>query len=64
MFRFGLHNKLQTKREGQVVNLVDWNVYTDWNLHPNTNQTTFSDLYSDLTVQAALVADDRIAHPL
>ena len=23
VFRFGLHNKLQTKREGQVVNLVD-----------------------------------------
>ena len=51
VFRFGLHNKLQTKREGQVVNLVDWNVYTDWHLHPNTNQTTFSDLYSDLTVK-------------
>jgi LPS-assembly protein len=48
VFRFGVHNKLQTKRDGQVVNLVDWNVYTDWNLHPNTNQTTFSDLYSDL----------------
>ena len=51
VFRFGLHNKLQTKREGQVVNLVDWNVYTDWYLHPNTNQTTFSDLYSDLTLK-------------
>jgi LPS-assembly protein len=49
VFRFGLHNKFQTKREGQVVNLVDWNVYTDWYVNPNTNQTTFSDLYSDLT---------------
>jgi LPS-assembly protein len=48
-FRFGLNNKLQTKREGQVVNLVNWDLYADWNLHPLTNQTTFSDLYSDLT---------------
>ena len=51
VFRFGLHNKLQTKREGQVVNLVDWNLYTDWYLHPITNQTTYSDVYSDLTVK-------------
>jgi hypothetical protein len=28
---------------------VDWNVYTDWYVNPNSNQTTFSDLYSDLT---------------
>ena len=49
VFRFGLNNKLQTKREGQVVNFVNWDVYADWNLHPYTNQTTFSDLYSDLT---------------
>jgi lipopolysaccharide assembly outer membrane protein LptD (OstA) len=46
--RWGLHNKLQTKRDGQVVNLVDWNVYTDWRIKPRSDQTTFSDLYSDL----------------
>jgi LPS-assembly protein len=51
VFRFGLHNKLQTKRDGQVVNLVDWNVYSDWYVHCNTNQQTYSDLYSDLTVK-------------
>ena len=51
VFRFGMHNKLQTKRDGQTVNLVDWNIYTDWNLHPNTNQNTFSDFYSDLAVK-------------
>lgn len=50
-FRLGLHNKLQTKRDGQMVNLADWNVYSDWNLRPNTNQSTFSDLYSDFTVK-------------
>jgi lipopolysaccharide assembly outer membrane protein LptD (OstA) len=51
VFRFGLNNKLQTKRDGQVVNFVNWDVYADWNLHPLTNQTTFSDLYSDLTIR-------------
>ncbi|MGD0262125.1 MAG: LPS assembly protein LptD [Verrucomicrobiota bacterium] len=49
--RLGLHNKLQTKREGQTVNLVDWNIYTDWRLQPNSQQTTFADLYSDLTLR-------------
>jgi hypothetical protein len=47
VIRWGLHNKLQTKRDNQVVNLLDWNVYTDWRLRPNSTQTTFSDLYSD-----------------
>lgn len=49
VIRWGLHNKLQTKRAGQVVNLVDWNLYTDWRLKPLPGQTTFADLYSDLT---------------
>ena len=30
VIRWGLHNKLQTKRDGQVVNLANWNLYTDW----------------------------------
>jgi lipopolysaccharide assembly outer membrane protein LptD (OstA) len=51
VFRFGIHNKLQTKRDGQTVNLVDWNLYSDWNLSPNTNQNTFSDFYSDLAIK-------------
>ncbi len=51
VLRFGLHNKLQTKRDGVVTNFMDWNVYTDWNLRPITNQTTFADLYSDFTVR-------------
>jgi LPS-assembly protein len=51
VLRFGLHNKLQTKRHGEVVNLVDWNLYTDWRLRPRQDQTTFADLYSDLVVK-------------
>jgi hypothetical protein len=46
--RVGVDNKLQTKREGKVVTVVDWNLYTDWRLQTQTNQTRFSDLYSDL----------------
>ena len=46
--RLGLHNKLQTKRRGQVVDVLDWNLYTDWRLQTLTNQTKFADLYSDL----------------
>jgi len=60
VIRFGLRNTLQTKRAGQVENLVDWNLMLDWRLAPNsaTNapnlgapgpQKTFDDLYSKLT---------------
>ena len=48
VIRWGLRNKVQTKRDGQVSNLLDWNVYADWRLQPRKDQTTFSDLYSDL----------------
>lgn len=45
--RFGLRNKFQTKRSGQVENLMNWSLYTDWRMKPNPGQTTFPDLYSD-----------------
>ena len=48
VIRFGLVNRLQTKREGQLENLLRWDLYTDWRLQPRTNQTTFADLWSDL----------------
>ena len=48
VIRFGLANKLQTKREGQVEDVLRWDLYTDWRLQPRTNQTTFADLWSDL----------------
>lgn len=51
VIRWGLHNKLQTKRQGELSNLVDWNVYFDWRLKPNSSQTTFSDVYSDLALK-------------
>lgn len=51
VIRWGLRNKLQTKRDGQVVNLVNWDIYTDWRLKPRPDQTSFSDVYSDLTLR-------------
>ena len=58
VIRFGLRNTLQTKRDGQFDNLLDWNVALDWRLTPGhdqnnldepfSQQKTFSDLYSDL----------------
>ena len=59
VIRFGLRNTLQTKRDGQFDQLLDWNLTLDWRLNPHHDQNnldepfspqqTFSDLYSDLT---------------
>ena len=46
--RLGLRNKLQTKREGHIDNLLNWALYTDWRLSAHHGQTTFSDIYSDI----------------
>jgi LPS-assembly protein len=46
VIRFGLRNTLQTKRAGELENLLDWNVMLDWRLHPTAGQGTFNDLYS------------------
>ncbi len=46
--RLGLRNKLQTKREGVVGDLVNWAVYADWRLAERHGRSTFSDVYSDL----------------
>ncbi len=64
--RFGLFNKLQTKRRDGTEDLLDWQLYTDWRLSPRHNRTlpdiygtptstrgdtTFSDVYSDLDLK-------------
>lgn len=51
VIRWGVRNKLQTKRGDQVANVIDWDVYMDWRLHPRADQTTFSDAYSDLVIK-------------
>jgi hypothetical protein len=50
VLRFGLRNQLQTKRDGQVQDLLDWQLYTDWRLKPRADQRTYADLYSDLSL--------------
>jgi hypothetical protein len=40
---------VQTKRAGQIEDLINWDLSLDWHLKPNQNQRTFGDLYSDLT---------------
>ncbi len=47
VLRFGFRNQLQTKRDGQVQELLDWQLYMDWRLRPNDNQRTYGDVYSD-----------------
>ena len=49
--RLGLRNRLQTKRENGIDDLVNWAIFTDWRLQPGTNQPTFADLYSDLVLK-------------
>ena len=51
VLRLGLHNKLQTKRNGQIENLVNWELFSDWRMKPRAGQATFADLFSDLDIQ-------------
>jgi lipopolysaccharide assembly outer membrane protein LptD (OstA) len=51
VIRFSIRNRLQTKRNGQIENLANWALYTDWRLDPRPDQDTFADLYSDLELK-------------
>lgn len=51
VLRLGLRNKLQTKRQDGIDNLVHWALYTDWRLDRRSEQATFADLYSDLDLK-------------
>jgi hypothetical protein len=46
--RMGLYNKLQTKRDGKVANLLQWHFFTDWRMDNRADQENFGDLYSQL----------------
>jgi hypothetical protein len=46
--RFGLRNILQTKRDGQLEDLLNWNMLLDWRLDPRGGQSSLNDLYSVL----------------
>jgi lipopolysaccharide assembly outer membrane protein LptD (OstA) len=76
VIRFGLRNTLQTRRDGQLDNLLDWNVMLDWRLTPGQDQAnldepfsqqeTFSDLYSDLTFKPRswIVLDSQLRYAI
>lgn len=48
VIRMGLRNRFQTKRAGNLENFLFWDLYTDWRLDPDPDQSTFADLYSDV----------------
>jgi len=53
--RLGLANKFQTKRDGTVQDLLNWQLYSDWRLNRSQDLTNrlaqFSDVYSDLALR-------------
>jgi lipopolysaccharide assembly outer membrane protein LptD (OstA) len=51
VIRFALRNRLQTKRRGEIENVANWSVYSDWRLNPLPGEGTFSDLFSKLDVK-------------
>lgn len=48
VLRLGLRNRFQTKRDGQIDNLLFMEVFTDWRLQQRDGQDSFSDIYSDV----------------
>ena len=46
--RLGLRNKVQTKRDEQVANVLNWSLLTDWRIAQRPDQTRFSDVYSEV----------------
>jgi LPS-assembly protein len=48
VLRLGLRNRLQTKRDDKVEDLVAWSLLADWRLDRRPGQATFSDAFSDL----------------
>lgn len=46
-FRFGFRNHVQTKRDGRVDTLLNWNLVADWHVKHRPDQETFSDVFSD-----------------
>ena len=72
VIRFGLRNALQTKRDGQIEDLLNWNVLLDWRLDPGyiagtTNkQSDLNDLYSVLKFRPRswLTAESEVRYDL
>ena len=59
VIRFGLRNTLQTKRDGQLDNLVDWNVMLDWRLTPGQNPNNLDEPFSPQETSAIFTPTSR-----
>jgi LPS-assembly protein len=66
VIRFGLRNLLQTKRNGQLEDLVNWNVMLDWRLDPKPGQSDLNDLYSAFVLRPRswLSAESQLRYDL
>ena len=64
--RLGIRQRLQTKRKGSIVDVADWNLYTDWRIDPNADQNDYSDVFSDLTLRPRdwLTLNSRVRYDL
>jgi LPS-assembly protein len=65
LLRLTLRNILQTKRADGIEDVVNWAVYTDWNLTPGTNHI-IDDIYQDVTLRPRtwLVLDSSTRYDL
>ena len=51
VIRWGLRNRVQTKRKDGLDDMLNWALYTDWRLKPRATQTTYADIYSDISLK-------------
>jgi LPS-assembly protein len=51
VLRFGLRQKLQTRRDGRPWDLVELENWTDWHIDRNKDERSISDLYSTLRLR-------------
>ena len=66
VLRLGLRNTLQTKRDGQLDTLLDWNLLLDCRLDPTAGQSRFNDLYSAVAFKPRtwLIAESQSRYDL
>ena len=66
VIRFGLRNVLQTKRDGQLDDLLNWNMLLDWRLDPLPGQSVLNDFYSQLAFRPRswLTAESQLRYDL
>ena len=51
VLRLGIRNRLQTKRLGEVDDVLNWELFTDWRLETAVHEARFNDVYSDLELK-------------